>query len=121
MAQSSYVESQLGGVDATLKRALKAIFDYVLSNLRFGPIEANTRAENLTGRYYHGTTHATPNTEFSVKHELQVKPYMAVQVIDLTTVNSVHLQLTVTKAADAERIYLSSPVASATFAIYVEG
>lgn len=121
MATASYVESQLGGVDAALKRALKAIFDYVLSNLRFGPVETNTRSENFTGRFYVGVTHATPNTEFSVKHELQVKPYLVIPVLDLTAVNSVLPQLTVSKAADAERVYLKSPVASATFAIYVEG
>lgn len=121
MATPSYVESQLGGVEAALKRALKSIFDYVLSNLRFGPVEANTRSENFTGRFYVGTTHATPNTEFSVKHELQVKPYLLVPVLDVTTVNAVLPQLTVSKAADAERVYLKSPVASATFAFLLEG
>ncbi len=121
MATASYVESQLGGVEAVLKRALKSIFDYVLSNLRFGPVEANTRTENFTGRFYQGTTHATPNTEFSVKHELQVAPYLLIPVLDLTAVNSVMPKLTVTKAADRERVYLKSDVASATIKFYLEG
>jgi hypothetical protein len=122
MARASFVETQLGGVESGLKRALKSIFDYVLSNLRFGPVIPNTRTENFTGRYYTGTTHTTPDTEFSVKHEFQgLKPYLLIPVLDLTAVNGVLPQLTVTRAADRERVYLKSPVAGATFTFYLEG
>lgn len=121
MATPALVESYLGGIDAALKRALKTIFDYVLSNLRFGPAVTNTRSENFTGRYYFGTTHATPNTEFTVKHELHTKPYLLIPVLDLTTVNSVVPKLTVSKAPDTERVYLKSDVASATICFYLEG
>lgn len=120
MATPSYIETQLGGLDATLKRALKTIFDYVLSNLRFGPVATNTRTENFTGRYYTATTHATPNTEFAVKHELQRKPYLLIPVLDLTAVNSVMPKLTVSKAPDVERVYLKSDVAGATINFYLE-
>lgn len=120
MATPSYVESSLGGIDATLKRALKTVFEYVLSNIRFGPIDNDLKSENFAGRFYTGTTAAIANAEFSVKHELQVKPKLLIPVLDPLVVNAVLPDLTVSKAADLERVYLKSSKVSATFAIYLE-
>lgn len=120
MANPEYVASQLGGVESTLKRSLIDVFRYVLGNLRFGRPTNQTRAENVQAYYLTGTTHATPNTEFSIAHGLGSAPYLLVPVLDLQAVNAQIVPLVVSRAADASRIYLKSSVASAVFTIMVE-
>ena len=120
MAQPAYVESLLGGLPATEKVALKRIFDYVLRNLRFGPVVTQTRAENFQAYYLTATTPSTANAAFSVAHGLGRAPYLLVPVLNVGSANSQLVPLMVTQAADAQRIYLSSPSTSAAFAMMVE-
>lgn len=120
MANPEYVASQLGGVDSTLKRSLIDVFRYVLGNLRFGRPTNQTRAENVQAYYLTGITHAVADTEFSIAHGLGSAPYVLVPVLDLQAVNAAIVPLTVTRAADASRIYLKSSVAGATFTILAE-
>lgn len=120
MATSSYVASLLGGVEQGLKRALTFAFEYVLRNLRFGRADDQSASENFQGYFYSATTHATANTEFSVAHSLGQTPYLVIPVLPLDAVGAKIVPLTVTRAADDVRIYLSSSVESAPITLYVE-
>jgi len=120
LAKVAGVEVLVGGVDPDLKRVIIRIFDYVLNNLRIGRPDANTRSENLQAYFVAGTTPAVANTAFSVVHGLSQPPYVAIPVLDLQSVNSELPRLIVSRAADANRVYLKSPDASAPFVLMVE-
>jgi hypothetical protein len=121
MATTSYVSTLIGGLKSDLKRALEAVFDYVLTNLRFGRCASGTRAENFQLYGLDGTTHGTPDTEFSIAHGLGRAPYLLIPVLPLDTVGAEIVPLRVTRAADASRIYLASSVADADIRVLVEG
>ena len=120
MANSSYVKTLLGALPANVKGPVGDAFEYVLVNLRMGRATTGRRAENLQLYAIEGTTHATPDTEFSVTHGLGTAPYLLIPVLRLTDVNSEVVPLKVTRVPDAERVYLSSSVASAPFVALVE-
>jgi hypothetical protein len=121
MAQPSYIEALLGGLDAGVKRALKLVFEYVLTNLRFGRPEERQRAENIQAYYYSATTAATANQEFAIAHALGRAPYLVLPVLSLQDVGAKLVPLTVTKAADESHVYLSSSVTNAPITVLVEG
>jgi hypothetical protein len=121
MATPEYVVSLLGGLESGLRRALTDAFRYVLINLRFGRVAHQQRAENVQAYYLSGRTAVTPGDEFSIAHGLAVAPYVAIPVLDLQTVNQELVPLAVSRAADANRIYLTSSVADAPFTVLVEG
>lgn len=120
MATPGYIESLVGGLEPPLRAALIRIFDYVLRNLRLGPVTNSVRSENLAAYYFTTTTPAVANTEFSIAHGLGRVPYVLIPVAGLDAVNSAIVPLVVTRAADASRIYLSSSSTSAAIAILVE-
>lgn len=120
MAVIGGVEALVGGLDSLIKKAIIAIFDYVLKNLRFGRPAHQTKAENFQASYVEGTTHATADTEFSILHGRETAPYLALPVLDLGAIGSRTPVLEVTKAADANRIYLSSPEEGVPFTLYLE-
>lgn len=109
MANASYVESLLGGLDRDLRAAFKRVHDYILANLRFGPAAHQTRAVNFQSYYLTSTTPTTANEEFSVAHGLGRAPYILIPVLPLNEVGSATVNLQVTRAADASRVYLRSP------------
>ena len=112
MANPSYVESLLGGIDRDLRAAFKRVHDYILTNLRFGPASHQKRAENLQAYYLTSTTPATANEEFTVAHGLGKAPYLLLPVLPLDQVGAATVNLQVTRAADANRVYLRSPSTS---------
>jgi hypothetical protein len=120
MAKVAGVDVLIGGLDADTKRVFSRVFDYVLNNLRFGRADHQARAENVQAYFLEGTTHAVANTEFSIAHGLGQAPYLVVPVLDVTTAGKKLPRLTVTRAADAMRVYLSSPDTSQPFSILVE-
>lgn len=121
MARSSYVETLVGGLDSAIKKAMVGTFDYVLKNLRWGRPGDQVMAENLSAVFLTGTTPAVANTAFSIEHGLGTTPYLLIPVLDLNTVNSEIVPLSVAAVPDARRVYLKSSVASATFYCLVEG
>ena len=121
MALPGYVETLLGGMEAGLRRSLRLIFDYVLANLTFGPPDDQTRARNFQCYYYTTTTPAVAETEFTIAHGLGTTPYLLLPVLNLQTVGAKVVPLTVTRAPDATRVYLSSTVASAPICVLMEG
>jgi hypothetical protein len=121
MASPAYIESLLrGAVPDAERSAFKNVFDYILSNLRFGRPVNQERCENLQVYFLIGVTPATPNTEFSLVHNLATPPYLAIPCLPLQSVNVTNPQLTVTRPADGNRVYFSSPAASAAICVMVE-
>ena len=120
MATPGYVDVLLNSLDAPLKVAFKQVFDYVLRNLRFGPVVHQARTENFQAYYLTGTTPADANQEFSIAHGLGRVPYVLMPVASLDSVGQALVPLTVSRAADANRIYLTSSSTSAAIAVLVE-
>lgn len=121
MATSSYAKSLLGGLAAEIKAAVGRALEYVFDgNLRFGPVEHQTRTENFAGIYLNVTTSSTADAEFSVAHGLPATPKVMWPVLDPYVVGSRAVRLEVSRAADSRRIYLRSPEASAAITLYVE-
>jgi hypothetical protein len=121
MASSSYAKSLLGGLPAEIKTALARVFEYLLDgNVRFGPVEHQTRTTNFAGVYLLGTTASVAATEFTLAHGLATVPRVLWPVLDPQAVGGQLVSLTVTRAADGVRVYLSSPSTSAPIAVYCE-
>jgi hypothetical protein len=120
MATPGYIQALVGGLPADIKAALQKIGEYILGNLKLGHPEHQTRATNLQAYWVTGRTHVTPGAEFSIVHGLEQPPYLAVPVIDLQAVGSATVALQVTRAADANRIYLTSSVSDAPIALLIE-
>lgn len=120
MAVSGYVDSLLGGIEADLKRVLTEAFRYVLPNGRFGPVSHQAKSESFQAYMLLSTTTASSNTEFSILHGMGRAPYTAVQVLDLGTSGGQWVPLTVSRPADAQRVYLRSPSTAAPFSILAE-
>lgn len=120
MASAGYVDRLLTAVETGLQRVLKEVFRYILTSLRFGPFEHQTRCENFQAYYLEGTTPATANQEFSIVHGLSRAPYLVVPVMPLNAVGARIVPLEVSRAADATRIYLKSSVASAPITVIIE-
>lgn len=122
MADQGYVESQLAGIaDPQLRKILSSVFKYILKDTRFGRAEDAEASVNFGGGFFAGTTHATPNTEFSIEHSFGRPPYLLLAVLPLDGSGGNIVPLQVERAADARKIYLSSSVASANFVVYLEG
>lgn len=121
MASASYIEALVGSLPTEHRRALKEVFTYVLGNLRLGPPDDQARSENLQAYYYEATTPAVADTEFSILHGLGRAPYLVVPVLPLSVQGAQLVPLTVTRAADATRVYLSSSTTNAPITVLVEG
>lgn len=112
MADLGYVKSQLKGIkDAQTRAALDTIFTHVLGNIRIGVPEHQTRAENLQMYWLQSTTAASTG-EFSIAHGLGTTPHYAIPVLELDRVGSRVGGLTVSRAADASRVYLKADAGS---------
>jgi hypothetical protein len=121
MARSAYTETLLGGLPVEIRRAFRAVFDYILTSLRIGRATAGTRAENMQWYFIQGTTPSTPNEIFSLEHKLGVAPYLVMQVLPVDSAGGQFVRLGVTQAADASRVYLCSPETDAPITLLVEG
>lgn len=117
MAAKGYTDQILNTLPAEIRRPLMAAFQYVQDNWRLGD---GARATNAQLYKFTGTTHATANTEFSIRHGQGEIPSKVLPVLDLNAVGSQFVTLAVTRAPDAQRIYLSSPSTSAFITFYAE-
>jgi hypothetical protein len=119
LANKGYTDQILNTLPTETRGPVTRAFQYVLDNLRFGLQSDRTRAENMQGYRLDATTHVDANTEFSVSHGLGQAPSLVLPILILDVGNS-FVPLTVTRAADASRIYLRSSSTGAPISLYVE-
>lgn len=128
MADIGTIETYLAGLDSNDPRVrdqnrkiLKAIFEYMLKDLRFGRSIHQDPSKNFGGGFFKGTTDAVANTEFSIEHTFGRTPYLLIPVLPLDTVGARIVPLEVSKAADSSKVYLKSSETSKTVYVYIEG
>ena len=112
----------LAGIpDLGLRRIFKTIFQYTLRDLRFGRAEDAQPSKNFGGGFYTVTTPAAAGTEFSISHGFGRTPYLLIPVLPLNTPSATIVPVTVSRAADEGKVYLTSTAASAVLTVYLEG
>lgn len=108
MADKGYVLALLRRIpDAATRIALEQAFTHLMDNIRIGVPEHQTRAVNLQA-YFEGSTTASDTSEFSIAHGLPSTPHYAIPILELDKPGSKAGFLTVSRAADAQRIYLKA-------------
>jgi hypothetical protein len=120
MSSKGYVESLINRLETTVRTSLKYAFEHVLDNGQIGSIEHREKAINFRWYRLDGTTSTAANQEFSIEHGLGVAPFHCLPLVPLTSSGAQLVRLTVTRTADASRLYLSSPDTNAAFSILVE-
>jgi hypothetical protein len=120
---SGLIASEINSLPSELRPTFLRIFQAILTDLRIGhpTFAARDPLKNFGGAFLHGTTHATPGTEFTMAHGFERVPYLALACLPLDTVGAQMVNLTTTRAADDKRLYISSPTASASISLIVEG
>ena len=121
MADTGIVKTYLSALDQTQQRVFKTVFDYILADIRFGRGTDGDPSQNLGGGFFSGTTPHSANEEFTIAHTFGRTPYLLIPVLPLDQVNATIPRLTVSRAADANRIYLKSADTDAPFFVYLEG
>lgn len=122
MADQGYIESMLTSLpDPEMQRMFKAIFKYLLKDIRFGRAEDGEPSTNLGGGFFATTTPAVANEEFSITHSFGHPPYLLIPVLPLNSVGATIVPLRVERAADSSRIYLSSSETEQPIVVYLEG
>ena len=117
MASKGYTESILNTLPADQRKALNLAFNHTLDTFRIG---GNPKALNFAWYVYSSTTSSTAGTEFSIEHGQGMVPTKMIPMVDLSQVGSQLVPLTVSKAPDDRRIYLTSTSTSAVFTALVE-
>jgi hypothetical protein len=117
MASKGYIATLLNRLDPEVKQTLIPAFDHLLDTWKLG---TGVKAANAAWYRFSSTTAADANTEFSIEHGLNQVPTQVVPFLDLSQVNSALPSLTVSRAPDTRRIYLSSPSTSVVFSVFVE-
>jgi hypothetical protein len=120
VADIAYIKSVFGGTPDAVKRAADQAFTYVLGNLTLGAPEEARRAKNFQWYWFSATTSSVANQEFSIAHGLGRVPNVIIPVLPLNTVGARVVDLSVSRAADAQRVYLKSSSTSAPITVLVE-
>lgn len=123
MASLDQVESDVNSLPTDQRPAFRRIFTEILTQLRFGHPKGMQPDPmlNFAGGFFAGTTPSVPDTEFTITHAFGRVPYLLIPILPLDEVGAQIVPLTVTRAADEKRFYLSSSVADAPFVVAVEG
>lgn len=123
MADLGSIEAELGALPPALKATFTRIFTILLTDLRFGHAkgEQPDPLKNFGGGFFHTTTPAVAGTAFTVPHGFGRTPYLAFPVLLLDAVGSTDGIVTVSRAADDKRIYLTSSIENQGVSFIVEG
>lgn len=112
MADLGYVKTLIRGIaDEKTRNVLDQVFTHILSNIRLGVPEHQTRATNLQA-YWQQSTSASDTSEFSIPHGFATAPSWAIPVLDLSQPGSKAGGFEVSRAADGRRVYLKAQAGS---------
>lgn len=120
MASKGYVETLLNALPDGVKTPVTQAFRHVLDNLSLGQPESGKRATNFRWYRFDTVTSSVANTEFSIHHGQGAMPIACWPVMFLDSSGGRVVRLNVTRAADAQRIYLNSPDTGASVSVMVE-
>ena len=120
MASKGYVEAQLNRLDTKLRTVMTQVFTHVLDTYQIGGITHQEKALNFKWIRLDSTTAANANEEFTIAHGAGTMPLYVLPLMPLDSSGTWFPRLKVTRAADASRIYLSSPDTNAAFTLLME-
>lgn len=120
MADKGYTQSLLSSLPTDQRTVLVRVFDYILGNLRFGVRDNQERAENFQLYRFDAVTSSVANTEFEIAHGMAQAPYLLMPILPVDSSGGQMVRLKVTRAADSQRIYLSSADTGASISVMVE-
>lgn len=125
MASLSLIESAINRLPAELRGPIMDGFREAVKQARIGaPSTAATPiavpAENLGGHLVPFVTSPSASVEVAVAHQLGRVPRLAVPVLHVGLAGAQTVPLTVTRAADEDYVYVSSPTTSAQGFFYIE-
>lgn len=117
MANKGFVNALLNSLAADVRKVLNPAFEHVMDTWKLG---SGDKAINAAWYRFTATTHATANTEFSVEHGLNQVPTLLIPVLPVDAVGNALVPLTVSRVADARRVYLTSSSTGAPVCFYLE-
>lgn len=120
MASKGEIEAILNTLDPEIRKPLSDAFRVVLDRFQLGQPDEGKRATNFQWYLRSSTTASVANTEFSIAHGLGVAPIAVYPALFLDQVGAQLVPLTVSRAADASRVYLKSTSTSAAFSVWLE-
>ena len=117
MATKGAIDLYVNSLPSEIRYPVQRALWYIMDNWRVG---TGARAENGQLYRFTSTSAAVANTEFAITHGVGITPTQLFPVLDLSALNSQMIPLTVSRVADASRIYLKSSSTSAVFTILAE-
>jgi hypothetical protein len=120
MASKGYVNSLLNQLPQDIKRVLSLALEHMMDTPQIGGVSHQEKALNFKMIRLDSTTAATANEEFTVQHGAGQVPLYLLPLVPLDSSGTWLPRLKVTRAADASRIYLSSPDTGAPFSVLME-
>jgi hypothetical protein len=120
MASKGYIEPLLNALPEGVKTPVTQAFRYVLDNLSIGLPDDGKRAVNFRWYRFDVVTSSIANTEVSIHHGLGQTPLLCWPILPLDSSGGQVVRLKVTRPADAQRVYLSSPDTGASLTLLIE-
>jgi hypothetical protein len=121
MASIGYIESLLNALPDGVKGPVTQAFRHAVKDgFAIGGVGDMERAENFRWYRFDVRTSSVANTEFSVHHGLNQIPLSCWPILPLDSSGGQIVRLKVTRPADAQRVYLSSPDTGASLSVMVE-
>jgi hypothetical protein len=117
MATKGAIDLYVNALPEAIRYPIRSAFYHLMDNWRLGD---GARAENAQWYAFETTTPAVANTEFSIAHGLGAAPGRLIPVLRLNEVGDELVPLRVSRAADAERVYLTSASTSAVCSGFLE-
>lgn len=123
MSDLGRILQEINGLPTEQRKLFTSIFTDVVKNTRFGHPTGDARdpCVNFAGGFFHAVTPANAGDEFTIAHGFGRTPYLAIPVLLLDTVGSSTVSLTVSRAADANRMYFTSTEENVPVSLYAEG
>jgi hypothetical protein len=108
----------LNNVLSIIDEDLRNLFLLSQSRIRFGDFTSGSFGENLSGQFKSFTSHASPDTEFSVAHTLGVVPVGQI-ILYQDKVGSLYQGPTTGTNWTSSAVYYKCDVASVSFAVFL--
>jgi hypothetical protein len=117
MASKGKIDVAINALPQEMRVPLRDAFYHVMDGWKVGNAD---RAENAQWYRLTARTSSVAFQEFAVAHGLGTTPLQVFPVLDLTQIGSQLVNLQVSRAPDAQFLYLRSPSTSAVVTLLVE-